>query len=258
MQSAVRGAHLLWPTRLPDRLGIYFHGLPAAQWEAFASAIETVRDLGYEFVGLPDLYERTTGKLAFISFDDSHRNWVDALPLLDDLGIRATFYVNTLPMRDTATPQTIEAFARRIEEDPATYVPLTQDEVAELDAAGHTIGAHTHSHRALVDLPEHDALEDIATNRRLLEDLLGRPVAHFAYPFGLRRYFSERLRAACLDQGFESVADATPGYLHAGQRREAIQRTPWNLERSARYNLANLRIDGRLFERVTKRAATPC
>lgn len=46
------------------------------------------------------------------------------------------------------------------------------------------IGAHTHSHPILATLSERAARNDIAGQRRRLEDLLQAPVNLFAYPNG--------------------------------------------------------------------------
>ena len=47
-----------------------------------------------------------------------------------------------------------------------------------------TIGAHTTSHAALATLEADKARAEMAENKSFLEGLLGREVAHFAYPYG--------------------------------------------------------------------------
>lgn len=50
---------------------------------------------------------------------------------------------------------------------------------------GHEIALHTHSHRDLTHLSIAEAIEDIGTNTKMLQDILGvQPSPHFAYPFG--------------------------------------------------------------------------
>lgn len=46
------------------------------------------------------------------------------------------------------------------------------------------IGAHTHSHPKLSDLDEDGVRSELATNKAYLQNLLGREVRHFSYPFG--------------------------------------------------------------------------
>ena len=82
----------------------------------------------------------------------------------------------------------------------------------------------------------------------MLEDITAAPVQHFAWPYGMRRYFSEALRAYCKAIGFKTIANAIPGC----QRRAAadpmnIFRTDWRLGKPLAYNFTNLGIDGRVF-----------
>ena len=70
----------------------------------------------------------------------------------------------------------------------------------------------------------------------------------------MRRHFTPALRAACLEYGFKTIASGIPGHLH-GPSAGLLHRTLWDLERSLDHNLQNLRIDGRLFERLTGRSA---
>ena len=257
IQSAIRSLHVSLARPLPERLGIYFHNLPAEDWTAFRSMVGLFRDLGYKFVNAEELAIGSSGKAAYLSFDDNHRSWREALWLFEELEVSVTFYLNTAPLRDRAEPGDIRAYFKRIAEDPDQSMPLSSDEVAELASHGHTIGAHTHSHSALSHLSAAAARAEIDTSRSILAQIIGAPVQHFAYPFGMRRYFTEELRAYCMTTGFRTVANAIPGLQFAGHRPEAIQRTPWNLRRSSAHNLENLRIDGRLFERFTGRSPAP-
>ena len=57
-------------------------------------------------------------------------------------------------------------------------------QVREWLAAGHDIGSHTLSHPWLTRLPRTQAQEEITASRKKLEDLFGRPIRHFCYPYG--------------------------------------------------------------------------
>jgi peptidoglycan/xylan/chitin deacetylase (PgdA/CDA1 family) len=48
-----------------------------------------------------------------------------------------------------------------------------------------TVGSHTHSHRDLSHVPLPEAEAEMRRSRELVEDHLGRPCEHFAYPFGV-------------------------------------------------------------------------
>jgi peptidoglycan/xylan/chitin deacetylase (PgdA/CDA1 family) len=62
--------------------------------------------------------------------------------------------------------------------------PLSWAMLAEMAAADVTIGAHTVTHPVLTAESERAVLEEITRSRELLEQGLGLPVRHFAYPDG--------------------------------------------------------------------------
>jgi len=80
-------------------------------------------------------------------------------------------------------------------------------------------------------------------------------VADFSYPFGLRKHFSSELRRYCHAVGFETVANAIPAMQFAISQADSIHRSPWFFEYPFNYNLDNICVDGRLFERLTARSA---
>jgi peptidoglycan/xylan/chitin deacetylase (PgdA/CDA1 family) len=253
-QSLIRRLHVELLSRpLPPQIAIYLHEIEGRTWPAFREMVAYLQDAGYRFVG-PDAFVHATDRVAFLSFDDNYRSWWTALPLLAELDAVATFYVSTCAFRDRARPAEIAAYFDRLH-FRGERVPLSGAELREIAAAGHVVGAHGHSHRALAALPATEARADIETSKRLLEALLGQEVAHFSYPYGMRRHFNEELRAFCRSIGFRTVANAIPGMQFARPTTDRIQRSGWRLSAPLEHNLADLRIDGRLFERVTGRSA---
>jgi peptidoglycan/xylan/chitin deacetylase (PgdA/CDA1 family) len=254
----VRALHAAFPLlhgALPEQIAVYFHSLETSNWEAFSLLVQLLcQDQGYQVADPLGFIAPSQQRRLFISFDDNYRSWYDARRLFDRLNIRVTFYVNTLPFGLVKGSWEMEDYYRRLRH-AGSRLPLTREQVRELHAEGHTIGAHTHSHPVLTALPEAQALQDVARGKEILEETLGTPIRHFSYPYGMRRHFNESLRRKCLAGGFSTIANAIPAMLHATQRREGIQRSFWRLERPMEYNLTNLRIDGRYWERVTGRSA---
>lgn len=254
VQRWIRAAHLLPGQTMPAKLGIYFHDLPRHRWDRFSEMVHTLRELGYRFVDL-DRHWTDVGNTAYVSFDDNHVSWFEALPLFEELGVKATFYTNTLPVRDLATESDVSHYVDRIGVERERYVPLSTSEIGAIARSGHVIGSHTHTHPVLTSISLEQARAEMVTNKERLEDIVGSTVDSFAFPYGMRRFFSSDLERMALDIGFSSVAYATPGWLHESPRATAIHRTGWNLDRPLDYNLQTLRIDGRAFERITGRSA---
>jgi len=254
--SAVRAAHLaLAPAQLPNKLSIYFHPLEKADRPAFRDAITGLADRGYRFV-TPDGFVSASpdDKVLFVSFDDNYNSWHESLPLLDDLQLKATFYVNSGVFADRAsTPDITAYFDRNVH--TGERLTLTTTQLREMHTAGHRIAAHTRNHFNLGALPRAQWDDEILGDKDDLEDVLGEAVEDFSYPFGMPRFFSEDLRAYCQDIGFKTIANATPGMLFAGVEANKIPRTAWRFDTSEAENLRNLCVDARLFTSLTGRSA---
>lgn len=96
---------------------------------------------------------------------------------------------------------------------------MNWDEIREL--AAHelcTIGCHTLTHRSLASLPRPEAYDEMARSRAELEREIGRPVRHFAYPFGRARDAAQREEAIAAELGFLSAVTTRIGNLQAGHR----------------------------------------
>ena len=143
--------------------------------------------------GPDDFLAPSSERVLWLTFDDNFRSWYTARDLFDELGIRCTFYINTGVFQDVAPLHIRRWFfparqARRREAgtrdagDDLSYAPT-----------GHVIGAHTHTHPALSQVSPRRARAETLQSKLRLEALLNEPVEHFAYPFGLRRYFDDTL-----------------------------------------------------------------
>lgn len=81
--------------------------------------------------------------------------------------------------------------------------PMTQDQLVQL--AAHpmvTIGAHSHGHELLDQLPIAEAAASIARSKSWLEEKNGVPVHHFAYPNG---NYTADLMVEIAELGFETA-----------------------------------------------------
>ncbi len=83
------------------------------------------------------------------------------------------------------------------------YRALTRDEVYQLAAGGIVeIGAHTVSHPVLSALPATAQRAEIQESKARLEEILGRPVTSFAYPYGTRSDYTSETVAVVRETGF--------------------------------------------------------
>ena len=101
-----------------------------------------------------------------VSFDDaSGGQYTNALPILQRLGIPATFFIMTVVL------------------DRPNW--LSRDDVRALDAAGMTIASHTWDHHPVTRYGEKDWATQLVKPRQQLEQIVGHEVDLFAYPYGL-------------------------------------------------------------------------
>ncbi len=77
-----------------------------------------------------------------------------------------------------------------------------------------TIGAHTLTHPRLAHVSEAEMRTEIGASRSALEDRLGRPVVHLAYPVGDVGSAASREFRAASDFGFESAVTTRPGLVY--------------------------------------------
>lgn len=113
------------------------------------------------------IYADAAGMVS-VSFDDNWKSqYEEALPILSDAGIDATFYITT----DTLEPGKYRGF-------------MSADQVRELNEKGHEIGSHTVHHTDLTKVDEDEALDELEDSKAALEALLDEPVEAFAYPYG--------------------------------------------------------------------------
>jgi peptidoglycan/xylan/chitin deacetylase (PgdA/CDA1 family) len=81
-----------------------------------------------------------------------------------------------------------------------------------------TIGAHTVNHHVLSRLGEGELREEMSASRQRLQAELGRPVEHFAYPFGGRGEAGEREFRMAAELGFASAFTTRIGHLKPSHR----------------------------------------
>ena len=134
-----------------------------------------------------------------LTFHDGYQdNYFHALPVLDDLGVRATVYlVTSMIDSDQPFPWLRVTDAGFDEMD----LHMTSEQIAA--AAGtFTYGSHTVTHPMLSGLDIEAARREIADSRAELENRLSTPVRTFCYPAG---DFSSETVELVREAGYEAA-----------------------------------------------------
>jgi glycosyltransferase involved in cell wall biosynthesis/peptidoglycan/xylan/chitin deacetylase (PgdA/CDA1 family) len=159
--------------------------------------------------------------LLSVTFDDGYRdNVTAALPILREEGCRATLYACVEAVRDGKPPwphrlgldllragrslaevSRLQAVARTVpdpqreaicaeasigapEKKCAAVEMMRPEDLKEWHRCGMEVGSHTATHRILARLSCEERIKELVESRRWLEETLGVPVRHLAYPNG--------------------------------------------------------------------------
>jgi peptidoglycan/xylan/chitin deacetylase (PgdA/CDA1 family) len=148
--------------------------------ERFRGQVQRLLGQGYEFVALSEFAARLRAfgppaGVCALTFDDGTVDNAVLLPrLLETLGVPATLFVCPGLLGRPYPWLAPESRVRFMSEDELRAVarlPFIE------------VGSHTLEHPDLSDATADEAYRELAGSKRALEDLIGRPVQTFAYPF---------------------------------------------------------------------------
>jgi peptidoglycan/xylan/chitin deacetylase (PgdA/CDA1 family) len=140
--------------------------------DVFKDQMKALHDSGYQTI-LPDQLrnyllsgEELPEKSVLISFDDGCDEQFDVTKeVLDPYKMKAAYFIMTVAIN---RPNYMKA-----------------EQIKALSDEGHSIGLHTWDHNNVKKYQGEDWVKQIEKPKTALEKIIGKPVEHFAYPFGL-------------------------------------------------------------------------
>ncbi|MEK9285018.1 MULTISPECIES: polysaccharide deacetylase family protein [unclassified Bradyrhizobium] len=178
----------------------FAEGIGRLWWIALEAVIAKAEQIDVQIGKAALRLDATTPAAKQAAFDRLH-DWLRALPGEHDL------------------KREIETLCTRYDVDMAALcrgLCLPWGEVTALAADPLvTIGAHTISHCNLAKQSEAIAAQEMAMSRARIEQALGLPVLHFAYPYGDREAAGQREFALAASAGFKTAVTTRPGMLFA-------------------------------------------
>jgi peptidoglycan/xylan/chitin deacetylase (PgdA/CDA1 family) len=99
------------------------------------------------------------------------------------------------------------------------------EQLRAMAAAGIEIGVHGYSHADLGEIYEERQLRrEVVTSGEQLQDLLGRPMRYFAFPYGQHVNLNSHAFQLAHEAGYEAICSAYGGYNFPGDDAFHLQR----------------------------------
>jgi len=179
----------------------------------FAEQMAYLQDVGYQSVHLDAVYDYLVigGQLPLkpvvITFDDGYRDNVEnAHGILDKYGMCGTIFLATGHVGHTNRWNAADGVPQR---------PLVSWTEVRDYAGGPVFSfqGHTSSHPRLTRLPVDRVRDEMARGKRELEERLGQPCYHFAYPYG---DFNQMVQDAVREAGYRTACTTRWGHVRLG------------------------------------------
>ncbi|MGF1794748.1 polysaccharide deacetylase family protein [Photobacterium swingsii] len=189
----------------------------------FEKHLKLLKRMGFESLTFEDLAKDNVirrldpGKRhIMITVDDGYAdNYHLMLPLLKKYGFKAVVYV--------VTGESFNRWDVENPENPENKVNLmSAEQVKALAESGVIeIAGHTMTHPKLDSLSRDQQYDEITQNKQQLEELIGKPLTSFAYPFGL---CNQDTKEIVRDNGYQFAVATNSGPLHFHQDPYEIRR----------------------------------
>ena len=186
--------------------------------DVFRQHLGLLNDAGYTAITVSELTKLDNsddGKYVALTFDDGLLdNYDNALPILQDYGCKATFFV--IPGFDEiirwVNPTTRQWSDARKKGFSIPFPSMQKQHRRELIEMGMEIGSHSMTHPKLNKIPVSSLDNEIIASKQMLEDQLGTAVSSFCYPKG--RY-NNTVLSYVQTAGYQSAFTTMPGYYRS-------------------------------------------
>ncbi|HRI22099.1 MAG TPA: polysaccharide deacetylase family protein [Panacibacter sp.] len=138
----------------------------------FKEQMQMLADSGYQAIlpeqltAYPERGEQLPEKPVMLTFDDgTGSQYSNALPLLNKANYKAVFFIMTVTLNHNGY--------------------MSNNQIKTLAQQGHIIGCHTWDHHRVTEFKEQDWDKQILKPAVQLQNITGRPVKYFAYPYGI-------------------------------------------------------------------------
>jgi len=210
----------------PRPNGVRIKGLYLSD-KLFARQLSELRTAGFETPPLSAMFPagEVSQRNIALTFDDGYANVLryGLRPLADNKYNAIQFIVADCIGKFNQWDQSTGEADERL---------MGAAEIREWLAAGHEIGSHSLTHPFLTRISRAQAREEISASKKILEDLFGRTVKYFCYPYG---DWNNEICNLVIAAGYKAAFTTNPGV-------NAMDDLPYTLKRfTARYPSRSLK-----------------
>lgn len=150
--------------------------------QSFLQLLDYLEEHNYQTVTFADLVHNSSilmlkQKKVILSFDDCPKHlFAFALPELQKRKMKAVFYMPTAHIGGYNEWDAAEGREQ--------VALMNETDLKELCRIGMEVGAHSHHHIRLKEADVSIVQNEVATSKKILEEITGETVCSFAYPFG--------------------------------------------------------------------------
>lgn len=250
IQRIIRFVNIsIYKKALPKKISLYFHDIDDITLKSIKQLVDIFHYQGYRFTSVTEfnnLLNNDSEKLVSLSFDDGFSSWRNLLSFFEENDVISTFFINSIIF----THEDKTSYLRRIGSFREKDL-LNLDDLNALKESKHEIGAHTHSHEICRSLLNREFEKDLELNLKILKNYDIKPTS-FAIPFGMRRYIRND-QIEILKKYFKVICFGEPG-MQFKQNLGLIERSPWIVDESYKFNLINICTDTSFFNKIFKRS----
>lgn len=204
---------------------IYCHYVFDDQISSFFNILSSLKGIG-QFVDTDTAINMVKGLTPIkgrnfhISFDDGFKNnFTNAVPVLNDLNIKALFFVPTKVIGSTY--EITEEYCLVAGRYGAVMELMSWSDLREMANMGHAIGSHTRTHKNLsqISLDDKKLRSEIIGSKNDIENEVGSICRAISWPYGKMIDFDERSLMTVVEAGYDACFSACRGTVSGVSHR---------------------------------------
>ena len=186
--------------------------------KVFSAQMKFLYDNNFNIIDLDDFLEikknkqQIPPKMIILTFDDGYaNNYINAFPIISKYSFKAVISVITEYIDKNIPFPWLNKSLLEDEDDKKLKLPLSKKQLKTMNDYGITIASHTRSHRSFSRLDKRDVMKEIMESKKNLEDILGKKVKYFTYPYGSWGDYDKEDKGIVKSAGYEAALSTKVG-----------------------------------------------